>query len=264
LYFKPWGSFYKKILFNFDHFFVQNEESVQLLKHINITDCTLAGDTRFDRVYHIVKHGEAISVAEEFKGGEKVFVIGSSWDDDMEVLIPFINRHSASIKFIIAPHEISEEFIKNIEDSIQVNCMRFSTANHVNSNDYRVMIIDNVGMLSRLYRYGEYAFVGGGFSVGLHNILEAACYGIPIFFGNRNYQKYEEANQLINRGGAFEVADFPDLEKKFNWLDMPNALQQIHGITKEYVEENLGATEKIMKYCKARLKAKDKLLQPEG
>lgn len=261
LYFKPWGKFYKNILYTFDHFFVQNEESVELLKSINITNCTLAGDTRFDRVYQIVEKGDPIPIAEKFKNDEKVFVIGSCWEDDMEVLIPFINDHVAFIKFIIAPHEITEDFISHIENSINVNCVRYSTATHIDTNEYRVLIIDNVGMLSRLYRYGEFAFVGGGFSVGLHNILEAACYGIPIFFGNRNYQKYEEANQLINRGGAFEVADFPDLKKKYDWLSMPNALSQIQEITRGYVEENLGATEKIMTYCKPLLEIKNKSLQ---
>ncbi|HEX5171151.1 MAG TPA: glycosyltransferase N-terminal domain-containing protein [Cyclobacteriaceae bacterium] len=253
LFFRSYGEFYRSILFTFSHLFVQNNESLSLLKSIGVTHCSRVGDTRFDRVYQIVMQGEDIPLAEKFKGSEDVFVVGSCWPDDMDVLIPFINVNGSKLKFIIAPHEISEEFITEMEGAIQVKNIRFSRADGIPLEDYRVLIIDNIGMLSRLYRYGNFAFVGGGYSKGLHNILEAACYGVPIFFGNRQYQKYEEATQLIKRGGAFEINDYPDLKAKFELLTVPQNFQLACEVTKQYVQENLGASERIMKYCRAML-----------
>lgn len=251
LFFKPYGKFYREILYTFSHFFVQNEVSVKLLNSIGIKECTLAGDTRFDRVYQVVKQGVEIPVAKKFKGTQKVFVVGSCWPEDMDVLVPFINENYYQIKFIIAPHEIEESFLKELEGSLQVNSIRYSEAQESdNLDDYQVLIIDNVGLLSRLYKYGEFAYVGGAFGKGLHNILEAACYGVPIFFGNRNYDKYEEANELIMRGGAFEVADYPELKSKYEMINIPENFLLACEVTRLYVEENLGATEKIIDYCK--------------
>lgn len=253
LFFRSYGDFYRSILFTFSHLFVQNNESISLLKRIGVTHCSRVGDTRFDRVYEIVKQGADIPIAEKFKGAERVFIIGSCWPDDMDVLIPFINVNAHQLKFIIAPHEITESFLTEIEGALQTRCLRFSQAAGKNLDDYRVLIIDNIGMLSRLYRYGDYAFVGGGYSKGLHNILEAACYGVPIFFGNRQYQQYEEAVQLIKRGGAFEINDYPDLKAKFELLNIPHNFQLACEVTKQYVAENLGASERIMKYCRTIL-----------
>jgi 3-deoxy-D-manno-octulosonic-acid transferase len=253
LFFKSYGDFYRSILFTFSHLFVQNNESISLLKSIGVNHCSRVGDTRFDRVHQIVKQGDDIPIAQKFKGAEKVFVVGSCWPDDMDVLIPFVNVNAASIKFIIAPHEITENFISEIEGAIQTKSLRYSNAADKELTDYRVLIIDNIGLLSRLYRYGDYAFVGGGYSKGLHNILEAACYGIPIFFGNKQYQKYEEALQLIKRGGAFEIDDYPDLKAKFELLSIPHNFQLACEVTKQFVAENLGASERIMKYCRTIL-----------
>ncbi len=253
LFFKPYGGFYRSILYAFNYFFVQNDESLRLLKSIDITQCAKVGDTRFDRVYEIVTQGSDIPVAQEFKGSEKVFVIGSCWPDDMEVMIPFINENAERLKFIIAPHEIKEEFISEMEGALLVKSVRYSQVNSEALKNSRVLIIDNIGMLSRLYRYGEFAFIGGAFGKGLHNILEAACYGVPIFFGNKNYQKYEEANQLIKYGGAFEVNDYPDLKAKFELLNLPQNFQLARAVTKQYVKDNLGAADKIIAYCRRLL-----------
>jgi 3-deoxy-D-manno-octulosonic-acid transferase len=164
---------------------VQNQESVDLLHSINLYNVTISGDTRFDRVKEIVAQSEAIPIAERFKADEKVFVVGSAWQEDIDVLLPFINE--GKLKFIIAPHEIHENQIQNLQRALTVRSVRFSEAESNPVEDASVLIIDNVGMLSRLYRYGEFAYVGGAFGKGLHNILEAACYGIPILFGNRSY-----------------------------------------------------------------------------
>jgi 3-deoxy-D-manno-octulosonic-acid transferase len=255
LFFKPYGGFYRKILKNFDHFFVQNDESVRLLKSLNLINCTKAGDTRFDRVNEMVKKGEEIEIARKFKGDEKIMVVGSCWPEDLDVLIPFINENYYAIKFIIAPHEISESFISNLEKALNSENIRYSKTSEKKVEDCQVMIIDNIGMLGRLYKYGEFAYIGGAFGKGLHNILEAACYGIPIFFGNKNYQKFQEAVDLINRGGAFEVSDYLDFKHKYEMINLPQTFLLACEVTKQYVVENLGATEKVMTHCRKILGA---------
>lgn len=252
LFFKPYGGFYRRILQAFSFFFVQSEESVRLLRSIGIQQCMLAGDTRFDRVFQVVKNGEELPIVKNFKNQQKTMVVGSCWPEDLDVLAPFINQNT--MKFILAPHEISEHFLTSIENTLGVKSIRYSAVQGKAVDDYQVLIIDNIGMLSRLYRYGEFAYVGGAFGKGLHNILEAACYGVPIFFGNKNYQKFQEALDLINRGGAFEVKDYLDLKQKFELMDMPESFLLACEVTKSYVMENLGATEKIMRYCRTLLK----------
>lgn len=252
IFFKSYGNLYRKILQHFSWFFVQNDESVRLLQSIGLSDVTRAGDTRFDRVNQLVKKGEEIEVAKNFKGSDKVMVIGSCWPEDMEVLTPFINEHHYSLKFIVAPHEITEAFISEIEQAVSAKTIRYSRAT-TNLEDSEVLIIDNVGMLGKLYKYGEFAYVGGAFGKGLHNILEAACYGIPIFFGDKNYLKFQEAVDLINRGGAFEVGDYRELKSKYESVNIPQNFLLACEVTRSYVEENLGATEKIMDYCRPLL-----------
>jgi 3-deoxy-D-manno-octulosonic-acid transferase len=251
LFFRAAVGFYRKILKNFSHFFVQNYESVKLLQSIGIPYCSQAGDTRFDRVNYILRQNEPIPIAEAFKSDQKVFVVGSCWAEDLDVLIPFINQNS--MKFIVAPHEITESFLNEFEKALQVRCVRYSQAALTKAEDYSVLLIDNIGLLSRLYRYGEFAYIGGAFGKGLHNILEAACYGIPILFGNKNYEKFQEAIDLINRGGAFAVVDYPDLKEKYEMLNVPESFLLACEVTRQYVEENLGATEKIMRYCRSIL-----------
>ncbi len=248
LFFKLYGNFYRTILSAFTYFFVQNEESLKLLRSIGIKEVTLAGDTRFDRVKSLVNQGEEIEIAKKFKDGRKTFVIGSCWPEDVEVLLPFINEKSPQLKFIIAPHEITESFISFIEKNLHVTSTRFSQAAG-KAEESAVLIIDNVGLLSRLYRYGEFAYVGGAFGKGLHNILEPACYGIPIFFGNKNYEKFQEAVDLINRGGAFSVNDYHELKTKYEMVNEPQTFLLACEVTKQYVDENLGASKKIIDYC---------------
>ncbi len=250
IFFKSHGSLFRAILKNFDHFFTQNLETKVLLQSIGLNNSTLAGDTRFDRVMEIIKAAEEIPIAKQFKANDKLMVIGSCWPEDMNVLAPFINENARALKFIIAPHEISESFLQEIERSLQVKSMRYSKASETSMSDFNVLIIDNIGMLSRLYKYGELAFVGGAFGKGLHNILEAACFGIPIFFGNKNYVKYQEAIDLIKLGGAFEVSGYADLKEKYEQVvSIPQNFLLACEVTRSYVEENLGATKKIVDYC---------------
>jgi len=252
IFFKSYGKFYRNILAHFAYFFVQNDESVKLLQQIGITHCAKAGDTRFDRVLEIVKQASEIDIARKFKADEQVLVAGSCWPEDFNVLLPLINENK--MKFILAPHEISESFMAEIEQSLQVKFVRYSKAGDATQLEtFKVLIIDNIGMLSRLYKYGEFAFVGGAHGKGLHNILEAACYGVPVLFGNKNYQKFKEAVDLLNRGGAFEIVDYTDLKAKYEMLMMPENFQLACEVTRQYVEENTGATEKIMQYCRQLL-----------
>lgn len=252
VYFKPYGGFYRNILRNFSHFFVQNDASMKLLASIGITQSKRSGDTRFDRVYQVARAGEEIPVAKAFKADQKVFVAGSCWPEDLDILVPLINEKR--MKFIIAPHEISASLLTSLERSLQVPAIRYSAAaRQPNLEDFQVLIIDNIGLLSRLYRYGEFAYIGGAFGKGLHNILEAACYGVPVFFGNRNYEKFQEAVHLINLGGAFEVADYPDLKTKYEMLTLPENFLLACEVTRQYVEDNVGATEKIMTWCRPLL-----------
>jgi 3-deoxy-D-manno-octulosonic-acid transferase len=255
LFFRSYGGFFRKMLHKFTYFFVQNDESVRLLKSIQLNNCTRAGDTRFDRVYEVVQRKEEIEIAKQFKGQDKTMVIGSCWPEDLELFIPFINENYHFLKFIIAPHELSESFITGLEKALSATTVRFSKATPNTVSNAHVLIIDNIGMLNKLYRYGEFAYVGGAFGKGLHNILEAACYGIPVFFGNKNYKKFQEAVDLINRGGAFEVADYRDLKEKYEMITLPENFLLACEVTRQYVEENLGATDKIMEYCKKLLRA---------
>lgn len=251
IFFRGYGQLFSSILKRFNHFFVQNQQSVELLQSIGISSATLTGDTRFDRVFQITKKNEEIPIALRFKDGQELMVIGSVWPEDMEVLFPFINENKGRLKFIIAPHEIKETFLIAIEKSVEGKSIRFSEANDQAVEKASILLIDNVGMLSRLYRYGEFAFVGGAFGQGLHNILEAACFGVPIFFGNKAYEKFQEAIDLVYRGGAFGVGTYAELKSKYEvMIQHPETYQLACAVTHQYVLENLGATEKIMAHCK--------------
>lgn len=249
IFFKFYGSKFRSMLGFFNHFFVQNDESRDLLQTIGVNSVTVAGDTRFDRVFEATKRAKEIPLVKLFKGSETTFVVGSCWPEDLALLVPQVDNNVGKLKFIIAPHEIKESFLSEIETSFGARTIRYSKATG-NVSEYDVLLIDNIGMLSSLYQYGEFAYVGGAFGKGLHNILEAACYGIPVFFGNKNYQKFQEANELIMRGGAFEVNDYADFKTKYESLmTMPENYLLAVEVTKSYVAENIGATQKVINYC---------------
>ena len=249
VFFKPYGKLLKSMLYQFDHFFVQNTESADLLKSIGISRVAVSGDTRFDRVWQILQENREIPLVERFKGDQKIFIIGSCWPEDFHLLAPFIYEQHKRLKFIIAPHEIDDSFLSHMENELNVKHVRYSKAAE-DAAWADVLIIDSIGLLPKLYRYATYAYVGGALGKGLHNILEAACHGIPVFFGNKNYRKSREATDLILRGGAFEVGNYPELNKKFErFVTNPETYQLARDITKSYVTENLGATKMIMDYC---------------
>lgn len=245
IFFKRYGGFQRKVLGLIDHFFVQNEKSKALLGQIGINTVTVSGDTRFDRVYSTCQHTGTIGGIEGFIGSAKVMVIGSSWPEDMEVLLPFI--HKNDLKYIIAPHEIDQGEIKKLSEKLNVPSAKHSD-DPSQWVDKQVLIIDNIGLLSKLYRYGSYAYVGGAFGKGLHNTLEAAAFGLPIFFGAKNYERFDEAVRMVKLGGAFPVNSYKELQQRFDHLDSAAG-----DITRNFVKQNLGATDTIMKFVKKQL-----------
>ncbi|GAB3315983.1 glycosyltransferase N-terminal domain-containing protein [Larkinella ripae] len=249
LFFKPYGGFYRSFLRFFDHLLVQNQESVDLLHRIGVTNVTLAGDTRFDRVKQVADARKDIPIARDFKNEQPLLVVGSAWQADLQVLLPFLNRFDQPLKVIIAPHEIHDDEIERWRSQLPGQTVRFSEAQSRPPALLRSannLIIDNVGMLSSLYQYGEFAYIGGAFGKGLHNILEAATFRMPLFFGP-NYGKFQEAVDLAKTGGAFPVSDPAQLEAVFRRFYADSAaLAKASAVSGDYVTRNTGATSKVM------------------
>lgn len=244
-FFKSWGSLHRKMLGYFNCLFVQDEVSVSLLRSVGIEQTELAGDTRFDRVKQIADAAERIAKVEEFLAGSPAVVCGSTWPPDEDILFAYINRYSGAYKWIFAPHEIGEGHIKSILEKCEKKVVRFSDAEHI-SADADVLIIDCIGLLSRIYRYGQVSYIGGGFGVGIHNTLEAAVYGIPVIFGPK-YHKFNEAVNLIRQGGGFSVRDGSELKELLDTLLTTPPIREAAGQQAlNYVNSQLGATEKIM------------------
>ena len=244
-FFKWYGAFFRRILQKFAWIFVQDHGSLDLLHGIGLEDCSLAGDTRFDRVIQITGNAKVIYALEKFKGDEKLFLAGSSWKQDEEIIVRYINKNPERMKWVFAPHEPTSGNIERLEKLLRIKCVRFSRFND-ESCDARVMIIDNIGMLSSAYRYAFIAAVGGGFGKGIHNILEPACWGIPVLFGP-NHMKFREADELIRCGGAESFNSYDDFEKILNsWHNDEKLYKKAALSAGNYVKENTGATHKIM------------------
>jgi 3-deoxy-D-manno-octulosonic-acid transferase len=246
VFFKPYGEFNRNMLRRFTHIYTQNQTSLDLLQTIGITNATIAGDTRFDRVLQTATTIKPIPMVDAFTNGSEVFMVGSSWPADIEVLLTLIQKYKSTIKFIIAPHEIHESGITTLIQTIGDGAVRFSQADAATIANYKVLVIDNIGMLSALYSYGTYAFIGGAFGKGLHNTLEAAVFGLPLFFGPK-YSKFQEAVDLVKLGCAFPVNNADELLAAFGKVHTtPGARQTITDTEKQYVQEQAGATTQIM------------------
>jgi len=242
----PWGLWYRKILFKVEHLFVQNEKSGELLKSIGISNFTVTGDTRFDRVAAIARDSKKLPIVEKFKGNSLLIIAGSTWKPDEELLSAFINQ-SKNIKFIIAAHEVSAANINRIHQLLKKPAVSFSKVSESEVDKYEVLIIDSVGLLSSIYRYGDIAYIGGGFGVGIHNILEAATFGLPVIFGP-NYKKFKEAVDLISEGGAFSVSNATELRDALDKLiDDRDERQKASQFCNNYVAKNVGSTKHIVK-----------------
>jgi len=226
---------FAKQLNNVSHFFVQDQNSKELLKTIGFSNCTVTGDTRFDSVIANTKNAISIPLIEEFSKNKTTIICGSTWPKDETLLVKYIKENS-NYNYIIAPHEL--QHINALQK--QTNALLFSTANNINISNNNVLIIDSIGILSNIYQYGNTAYIGGGFGGGIHNILEAATFGLPIIFGP-NYQKFNEATELINKKGAISISNYKELTSAVNFF---SAFDK--SIATEYIEQNIGATDAIL------------------
>jgi len=248
-FFKSYGAWFRNQLNSFTHFYLQDRRSEELLNRIGFKNTTVSGDTRFDRVFEISKSVKQIDLVKQFAGAKKMLIAGSSWPED-ESLVQRLKSGSLKSdgwKIIVAPHEIDEKHIGAIEAGFKDKaiCLRYSMADEQNVQAADVLIIDNIGMLSSLYQYGTISFIGGGFGKGIHNILEAATFGLPVIFGP-NYEKFTEAKELIKLGGAFSVNNEEELKKTIALLSDEQVLKTASHISKNYVESRVGASEKIL------------------
>jgi 3-deoxy-D-manno-octulosonic-acid transferase len=244
-FFKWYGSFFRSILMKFERIFVQDQPSFDLLSGIGIEKISLAGDTRFDRVVQITGNARKIHQLEQFRGGEKLFLAGSSWRQDEEIIAQYINNFPDKMKWVFAPHEIDKSNIERLEKLFNVDHVRFSEFSEASANA-RVLIIDNIGMLSSAYRYAYIAAIGGGFGKGIHNILEPACWGIPVMFGPK-YKKFREAVDLINENGAMTYDSYGKFSGTLDKL-LTDELFYLKSAKAAsfYVNKNIGATDKIL------------------
>ena len=249
IFFRWYGIKYRDVLDNYNWFFVQDQNSMDLLKKLNHSNVSISGDTRFDRVEEIFRKRKEIPIIPKFLNqadthNNFVLVAGSTWEKDEEIIISYFNQHP-EIKLIIAPHEIKESRIKEIKAKLTRSYVLYSEATEKNIESVDCLIMDCFGLLSSTYRYGQIAYVGGGFGVGIHNILEAAVYGIPVLFGP-NYKRFKEAKELIAANGAFSIRTEEEFTNHVNnFLSYPTLLEEDGKSAKNYVINNLGATQKI-------------------
>ena len=262
IFFRWYGRQYGKVLKCFTRFFVQNERSRELLAKIGIHDVTVSGDTRFDRVLSIKEQSKELPIVSAFLDGKNGFVAGSSWQPDEEIFIPYMLQNNPDWKLIIAPHVIDEDHLKQIEALLEGKKVihytdvrdAWESANEAQRDalskrlaEADAIIINCFGLLSSIYRYGKVAYVGGGFGVGIHNVLEAAVWGMPVIFGP-NHERFQEAVALIAEGGGFSISDTHDFEifmRKFS--SDPKTLAEASRKAGEYVKSQSGATDAVMR-----------------
>lgn len=254
IFFKWYGSLHRKMLGMVTRFFVQDEASKNLLLSLQKDNVTVSGDTRFDRVWANAQAPKELPLIAEFKAGQKVFIGGSTWPKDEELLAGLITLYP-DWKFIFAPHEIGEEKINHLMGLLPADqTARFSQIADRKSNlsNFRILVIDNIGMLSSLYQYGEVAYIGGGFGVGIHNTLEAAAFGLPVIFGP-NYQRFREARELIEFKAGISIGNMDELKQAADLL-MTDVISRDTAGKKAagYVRSNIGATDSIVELISKR------------
>lgn len=247
LFFKWYGGFYRKALDTFTHFFVQNKNSKNLITQLGKTNVTVSGDTRFDRVVTILEKDNTLDFIAQFKNNKTTIVIGSSWPKDEALLVEYINTCTEDVKFIIAPHNIKTEQIQQLKSSITKKTILFSDKENTDLSQYEVFIIDTIGILTKIYSYGDIAYVGGGFgNPGVHNLLEPATFGIPIVIGP-NYSHFDEAIKLVNLNGCISIVNYIELNQAFSDLIQNKDIRIKKGeICNTFVQKNKGATDTIL------------------
>ncbi|WP_317129230.1 glycosyltransferase N-terminal domain-containing protein [Maribacter algarum] len=253
VYFKGYGGYLKKALAKFTHIFVQNESSLKLLESIKIKNTSIAGDTRLDRVSEILERDNSLSFMEKFKKERRCLVAGSTWPEDESILINYINHAPKNLKFVLAPHTINTDKILGLAGAINKKTAIFSKLNEETIGDFEVLIIDSIGMLTKIYSYADVAYVGGGFATGLHNTLEPAVFGVPVLIGP-NYSGFKEAEDLVSLKGLLTITDqwsFDEQMKKL--LDSQELLERTGEINSTYIAKNKGASVQIIDYVRKLL-----------
>lgn len=268
-FFRWYGAFWRRMLTCFTHIFVQDQSSADLLQGIGFQNISVAGDTRVDRVLNIAENAPGNDIVAAFAGAERsqgltssqalatynVFIAGSSWQPDEAVFLPLLSRLMASShltaahawKLIIAPHDPSADNVTRILQSAGPGAIRYSQATPASAREADILIIDNIGLLNTLYRYGTVAYIGGGFGKGIHNTLEPAAFGLPVLFGPK-YTKFEEARQFVTRGGAFPVHHTGELAAVLEKLQNPEEYRRASDAVRGYLEQSKGATERILSF----------------
>ncbi len=248
-FFKPTGQWMQKALFAFNHIFVQNEESKQLLNNIGYNDVIISGDTRFDRVSNQLTIDNTLNFIETFKQDHLCVVVGSSWPDDEALFINFINEDTSNTKYIIAPHNIKSAQISNLKTKLKQTTILYSEKDTSDLQNAKVFIIDTIGILSKIYSYADIAYVGGGLGTsGLHNTLEAAVFGVPIIIGN-HYKKFPEASAMIEKQGMFSISNQTELNSVLiNLINDEDLRVKSGSQNSTYIKDNQGAVAKIITY----------------
>ena len=245
IFFKSWAKWYRKVLFLIDKIYVQDKTSVDLLKGIGYKAIELSGDTRYDRVDELSKHIDRFSEIEDFVNKEKLFVAGSSWPSDEEIMAKYINENPNKYKYLIAPHDIGENHLKKIEKLLNVPFQRFSTYKKKEAS--RVLILDTIGMLSRVYKYATVAYIGGAFKEGLHNILEPAAYAVPVITGPEHHG-FSEGPAMEKTGGLVRIKDFEGFSILMSqWAADDEIRQKAAFAARQFIQDQTGATQKITK-----------------
>lgn len=247
VFFKWYGGFYRKILGLVTHFFVQNEQSAALLKGLGLTNVSLSGDTRFDRVAQHAGSATAIPLIEDFCAGLPVCIAGSTWPQD-ESLLERLIQQFPGWKFILAPHEVSPAHLRRLREMFPESLF-YSKIKNKEAQGHRVLVIDQIGLLSSIYRYGNLAYIGGGFGAGIHNTLEAAAFGLPVIFGPK-YQKFQEAKDLLMRRAAISIDSAESLSAAFLTLQKDT---EAGNAARQYVASKTGATTQIVHYLERYL-----------
>lgn len=248
IYFKSYGAFMRKTLSMFTHVFVQNNASKDLLSTIGYEEVTVSGDTRFDRVSEILQRDNSLDFMDSFKGGSRCFITGSSWPEDDKIITQYINTSANNLKYVIAPHNIKREHIVSLKTSITKKVICYSEIQDKTITDYDVLIIDTIGLLTKIYSYADITYVGGAFATGLHNTLEPAVFGVPVIIGP-NYSGFKEAEELVSLQGVLPVANTSEFHKLMDkFLLEPEFLEKTGAINRDYVKNNTGASIQIIDY----------------
>lgn len=243
-FFKWYGGIFRKTLKHFNHIFIQYESSAPFLNQLAYKQYTITGDTRFDRVFERKLNKNDNDIIKTWLNDKKAFVIGSSWKEDLEIIIPLINKMMFPAKIIIAPHQVDEKSIQETTNALSLSFERYTKIKQNIQPETQVLILDCIGVLADAYQYGKIAYVGGAFKTGLHNILEPAVFGLPVIFGPQHH-KFEEASKFMETGIGFSISNYITLENTY--LHINNHLSEIQNKTKSFMEKQIGACDKITK-----------------